>query len=205
MPKILFISNDHGEDTIVFMRVFLVRHASPVMPGTTGYSEISRPLTELGFRDAVALAQSLESEQNIMAVYSSPMLRAVQTVEPLASARGLAVLQIPDLVEHALAPEPIANWQEVLQKSWLAFDFSLLGGETMRQTQTRGLKVLEQVVKQHPTGDVVIGGHGTIFSLILHGLGQPVDFTFHLAMPMPALYRLEFEDGILQRVLGHGF
>lgn len=187
------------------MRVFLVRHANPVMPGTEGYTEISRPLTAIGLENATVLAQSLESEQEIVAIYSSPMRRAVQTVEPIALAWGLEVVQIPDLVEHSLSIEPIDHWQEILKRSWLDFDFSLEGGETMRQTQTRGLRVLEQLVKQHPRGDVVIGGHGTIFSLILHGLRQPVDCTFHLAMPMPALYQLEFEGGHCRHVLGHGF
>ncbi len=32
-----------------------------------------------------------------------------------------------------------------------------------------------------------------------------VDFDFHLAMPIPTLYQLEFENGSCRRVLGHGF
>jgi 2,3-bisphosphoglycerate-dependent phosphoglycerate mutase len=187
------------------MRFLLVRHANPVMPNTVGFTEMTRPLTEQGSKDAVLLALSLESEKNIVAVYSSPMRRAIQTVEPIAQARHLEVIPIAELTEHLLAPEPITNWQEVLQQSWLDFNFALAGAETMLQTQTRGLAVLEQLRLRHPVGDVVIGGHGTIFSLILQHFCSTIDFDFHLAMPMPALYELEFEAGICQTIRGFGF
>jgi 2,3-bisphosphoglycerate-dependent phosphoglycerate mutase len=187
------------------MRFLLVRHASPVMPNTVGFTEMTRPLTEIGSRDAALLALSLESEKNIVAVYSSPMRRAIQTVEAIAQARGLEVIPIAELVEHLLSPEPITNWQEVLKQSWSDFHYALAGAETMLQTQTRGLAVLEQLRLRHPIGDVVIGGHGTIFSLILHHFQSKVDFDFHLAMPMPALYEIEFVGAECQNIRGYGF
>jgi 2,3-bisphosphoglycerate-dependent phosphoglycerate mutase len=82
-------------------KLILVRHAEPIMPGTAGFDEYTRPLTAKGLTDAQALVLQLEHWQ-IDAVYSSPMLRAVQTVQGLAQARGLEVKTHSDLYEHIL-------------------------------------------------------------------------------------------------------
>ena len=58
---------------------------------------------------------------------------------------------------------------------------------------------------RHPDGGrLLVGSHGNLISLILHALEPSVDAAFHLAMPMPTLYRLE-HDGLAWRVMaGHG-
>ena len=57
-----------------------------------------RPLSELGRRQAEALARALSSTR-IGALCASPALRARQTLEPLAEALGLAVVTLPALAE----------------------------------------------------------------------------------------------------------
>ncbi len=140
----------------------------------------------------------------IDAVYSSPYRRAIQTVEPIAQARGLDVRAIEELREHALAIEPIPDWKDVLGRAWTDFDFALPGAETMRETQSRGLRALETIRERHATGIVAVGGHGTIFSLMLHAFEPRVDCAFHLSMPMPAVYTIEFH-GSWKVVSGPGF
>ncbi len=45
--------------------------------------------------------------------------------------------------------------------------------------------------ERHPDGGrLVVGSHGNLISLVLQALEPNVDFAFHMAMPMPALYRL---------------
>ena len=54
-------------------------------------------------------------------------------------------------------------------------------------------------------GRLLVGSHGNLISLVLQSLEPAVDFAFHMAMPMPALYRLS-HDGVGWRVMGgHGF
>ncbi|HLX05395.1 MAG TPA: histidine phosphatase family protein, partial [Candidatus Binatus sp.] len=72
------------------LTVLLVRHAEPVAPGTVGFDEFTRPLTAKGIRDAEQLREILTSTR-IDAAYSSPYLRARQSIEPIAQARGLAI------------------------------------------------------------------------------------------------------------------
>ncbi len=186
------------------LTVLLVRHAEPVLPGTIGFDEFSRPLTEKGARDASALAKAYGFLE-LDAVYSSSMRRAVQTVEGFAEARGLEVVPMPEFQEHLLSPEPISNWREVLEQAWNDFDFALPGAETMRGTQARGFEALNLLAKQHSKGTIVIGGHGTIFSLILNKIEPRVDCAFHLSMPMPAVYTLKFDGWTWEIISGAGF
>ena len=186
------------------LRVLLVRHAEPVLPGTPGFDEFSRPLTESGAQNAIALARA-HSALELEAVYSSPMRRAMQTVEGFAVSRGLEVIPIPGFHEHVLAPEPISNWREMLEQAWTNFDFALLGAETMRETQDRGFCALQLLAHHHSSGTIIIGGHGTLFSLLLNKIEPGVDCAFHLSMPMPAVYTLEFDGGTWEIVSGAGF
>jgi 2,3-bisphosphoglycerate-dependent phosphoglycerate mutase len=186
------------------LTVLLVRHAEPVLPGVPGFDEFSRPLTESGAGDALLLAKGFQNLE-LDAVYSSPMRRAVQTVEGFAEARGLEVKPMPEFQEHLLSPEPIPNWREVLEQAWTDFDFALPGAETMRETQDRGFYALQLLAQHHSSGTIIIGGHGTIFSLILNKIEPRVDCAFHLSMPMPAVYTLEYQDGAWEIISGAGF
>jgi 2,3-bisphosphoglycerate-dependent phosphoglycerate mutase len=182
------------------LNVLLVRHAAPVLPGTPGFDEHTRPLTAEGVMAASALGVALGS-RSVDAIYSSPYRRAIETVEPLARARQLAVEVIDELREHLLSPEPIAHWRELLALAWQDLDAAPGGAESLRETQLRGLAVLEELRGRHATGCIVIGGHGTIFACMLHAITPRIDCAFHIAMPMPAVYELE-HDGQRWRVLG---
>ncbi len=98
------------------LTLLLVRHAESVAPGTSGFDEYTRPLTAKGLRDAERLCDSLGSSR-IDAVYSSPYLRARQTVEPIARARGLTIETIEDLRERTLSPVDLPDWRAQLMRS----------------------------------------------------------------------------------------
>jgi 8-oxo-(d)GTP phosphatase len=80
--------------------VILVRHASAGSPWQANDRE--RPLDARGRRQAQALVDALASFK-VMQVLSSPFIRCLQTVEPLAAARGLTVEVRDELGER---------WQE---------------------------------------------------------------------------------------------
>jgi phosphohistidine phosphatase len=73
------------------MDVYLIRHADAVQP-TPGasMSDFDRPLTENGRAQALRLATALPSRgARIERLFISPLVRAVQTAEPLIKAWGL--------------------------------------------------------------------------------------------------------------------
>ena len=175
------------------LAVLLVRHAEPVHPDS-GLAEHERPLTARGRADADALATSLDALA-IDAVYSSPYLRAVHTVEPLARRRGLAVAVVDDLRERLLSPAPLADWRRHLERAWLDFDYAPAGGETGRAAQTRALAVLDALRPRHANGTIVLASHGNLIALLLQAFApHAIDYAFWSQMPMPAVYRLEHDE-----------
>lgn len=176
------------------LTIYLIRHAHPVMPGTPGYSEHDRPLSETGARDVHALALEFQ-RVTLDAVYSSPYLRAVQTVRPLADQFGLEVGLLDDLRERTLSPEPRSDWLEQIKRTWENVDYRLSGGESNRDARIRGLQALETVRNKHLAGTVALGSHGNLIAITLNALDARVNFDVWQAMPMPAVYRLEFHDG----------
>jgi 2,3-bisphosphoglycerate-dependent phosphoglycerate mutase len=185
--------------------VLLVRHAEPVAIGTPDIADDDRPLTEAGRSAARELAAELDGWE-ITAIYSSPYARALETVTVLAERRGIGVQLIDDLRERRLSLEPHDEWRDSLQRSWTDADFALPGAESGRDAQRRAVAILDLLRVRHPDGGrLVIGSHGNLISLILQALEPDVGYDFHMAMPMPALYRLT-HDGLRWRVMGgHGF
>lgn len=185
--------------------VILVRHAAPVEPGTPGFADDDRPLTDAGRAAAEELATEFDG-YGLTAIYSSPYLRAVQTVHVLAVRRGVKVQLLSDLRERRLSREPLEDWHSTLEQAWADADFAPPGGETGREAQRRAVATLDLLRSRHPDGGrLVLGSHGNLISLILQALEPGVDFAFHMAMPMPAIYRLT-HDGVRWRVMGgHGF
>jgi len=82
---------------------YVVRHAKAGSRGHWTGDDRQRPLSKKGIKQAEALVEIL-APFPIAAIYSSPFLRCVQTVEPLARARKLPLKQSPSLAEgHGLA------------------------------------------------------------------------------------------------------
>jgi 8-oxo-(d)GTP phosphatase len=82
------------------MRILMVRHATAGDRGEWQGDDRIRPLDEQGVRQAEALAATL-AELGTQALYSSPALRCVQTLEPAAMQLGLAIETRTELFEDA--------------------------------------------------------------------------------------------------------
>jgi len=77
-----------------------VRHADAASRKAWQDDDVLRPLTTKGERQAAALVRLLDGV-TIRRVLSSPAVRCVQTVQPLAEERGLAVERTDLLAEGA--------------------------------------------------------------------------------------------------------
>src|SRR2546428_7425922 len=82
------------------MAVFVIRHAKAVDREEWEGDDRLRPLTKAGRRQADGLAEALKNER-IDKVLSSPFVRCVQTVEPLAAKLRLPIEPRKDLEEGA--------------------------------------------------------------------------------------------------------
>jgi 8-oxo-dGTP diphosphatase len=89
------------------MRLFVVRHVKAGDRSRWTGADEDRPASKNGRRQAIALADRLEPE-GVTALISSPALRCIQTLEPLADRLGLKIeiderLAEGSPFEHALA------------------------------------------------------------------------------------------------------
>lgn len=168
------------------MEIVLVRHAEPVCPTVGGPDDHHRPLTETGQAQALRLVEELAAVKPDL-IAASPYLRAVQTVEPLARELDLPVLTEHELREWDSGLEPTPDYARHYAASWADLDFARPGGESLRQLTSRAVAVLRELGRH---GTVVVGGHGTFIARALAGFGLAVDWPFHHAMPMPAIYRI---------------
>jgi 8-oxo-(d)GTP phosphatase len=87
--------------------LLLVRHAWAGNRDEWEGDDRDRPLDERGRRQAEKLVKRLRPYP-IEAIFSSPARRCVETVEPLAQARGLEIEQRPELSEELQATEGVA-------------------------------------------------------------------------------------------------
>ena len=79
------------------MNVGFFRHGPAVEPGTKGVSEAERPLTPEGRQKTLQAAKGLKAlDLGIDAIYTSPLLRALQTAEIVAGVLGLPDPEILD-------------------------------------------------------------------------------------------------------------
>lgn len=83
------------------MRIVLVRHGTAGDRAKWRGDDRARPLDDRGRRQAAALPQAL-SGLTIRRILTSPYVRCVQTVEPLAAAFGLDLEETAALAEGAV-------------------------------------------------------------------------------------------------------
>lgn len=168
------------------MRLLLIRHAE------TKHNRESRvqgradnPLSELGQRQAVALAGYLRREP-LRAVISSPLMRARATAAAIAAAHDLAVVEVPDLVEmhvgemEGLATVEMRDRFPDFLKEWVTErgpSLQMPGGESLKQVQERAWSAVERIREAYvEDGDVValVSHNFVIGSLITRALDMPL-------------------------------
>lgn len=168
--------------------VIFVRHCQ-----TTAQAP-DAPLTAQGTADAQTLIDRL-APLGIDAVYASPYLRAVQTIEPFAAKRALPINIDARLRERHLSAEPLNDWVDHIRASFANLDHRAPGGETLREAQSRGLAALQRIYEDRPTCAVVTS-HGVLLTSLLHHMDRTFGFETWQTMPNPALYRVTLNAGV---------
>ena len=187
-------------------RIVLVRH------GETEWNRVETfrgradvPLNATGLAQAEAAARRIASEWQPVAVYSSPLARAVQTAEAIAGRLGLPVQTHPGLADidygrwQGLTPdEARAQWPEEVE-AWYGTPQAAMipGGETLDAVRMRAMEVLEELAARHQGDTTVLVGHVVVNRAILQGvLGLWSGYFWQLRQDTCALNVFEVEgDG----------
>ena len=184
--------------------LYIVRHGQTVdnlENRIQGHTD--SPLTELGVRQAEAVADRLASE-SFAAIYSSDLGRAMRTAEIVASKHELPVNTTPLLRELNLgvaqgltAEEFAARWPEEY-RLWKSDSSAHRppGGETIESIIERCRMFVEQVTSRHDDGDklAVIAHGGSQRGLVCAAFGLPPTFCASMSVSNGSLSIIQLGD-----------
>lgn len=161
-------------------KLYLVRHGQSAgnAEGRFG-GHSATPLSELGYEQAHRTAQVLAKEK-IDAIYTSDLLRAVQTAQPLAELLDLPIVKTPAFRERHVGVLEGLTFDESKEKYPRDY-YALVNrhvhhvitkGESYRHLLRRATGELREILKIHQGERIVIFSHtGAICFLTLHLLG----------------------------------
>ena len=195
--------------------IYLLRHGQSESNVTSGYVaglDHDSPLTPLGFEQARALGKRLGGEgQEFDRIYSSTMIRAVQTTRTMLDAMGQpdrGFIQVEELIEQQMPGWRGVRTEEAFTPELMAYirgkgrDFVPPGGESLRVVQRRVAGWLEreliyneELVAQDRPLTVAIVGHGAATkSLLQYIMGFDDRLITRLGMENCSISRLIFND-----------
>ena len=153
--------------------MYLVRHGAtppnlvepPVMQG----DGIDEPLAPIG-REQAARAAEWFARRPLRAIYSSPLMRAMETAGLIAEKHGLPVEAVDALREVNVGTWQGSNWTEIER------DFPALfrafredpgkngypGGETLQGLLDRVTPALESLMDRHAGEEFVVTAHSVV-------------------------------------------
>jgi broad specificity phosphatase PhoE len=146
-------------------RIWLIRHGATewnLHKRAQGQADIA--LTDRGRAQAKEVAATLSPFQ-LTGVYSSDLMRSIDTAKVIADEQGLEVVIDPDFREIDQGEWTGLEVAEI-QRRWpdlwgAARHYSPRpGGETPQQVRQRALEGLKRVIEAHPGGSVAVVSHG---------------------------------------------
>lgn len=137
------------------------------------------PLVEQGFEQAKRLSEYLFETYPIKAIYSSDLLRCVQTAEPTAKAFGFPIHPDARLREVCVGEWEGIHWKQIatqneeLYRAWSAFrmhrdDPRPRGAESFEDVVERMNEVIREIVTAHTGEHVAVFLHGKALRTMTH-------------------------------------
>jgi probable phosphoglycerate mutase len=191
-------------------RLYLVRHGATPLTAEDRFSGAANVfLSEEGRAQVERLAQRL-ADDNISAIYTSPLDRTMETANILAKPHGLTPFQQDGLreishghweglsrkeVEHQF-PEEYAAWESD------PFTFAPEDGESGISVLARALPVIREIVLNHEGKNILVVSHKATIRLILSSLlgFDERGYRDRLDQAPACLNVLDFKDSVHARL-----
>jgi probable phosphoglycerate mutase len=158
------------------VELILVRHGLPVRTEAPADGRSGPPDPELsatGHDQARLVAQAL-AEEDIVAIYSSPLRRAVRTAEPLAATLGLPIviddgLHEVDFGEESYIPVEELGLDDPRTEMWRRV-MRDQGSELIADFRRRVGTAISAIIARHPGETVVVACHAGVITAALASL-----------------------------------
>ena len=182
-------------------KLILVKHAAPQVVPELPPEQWH--LSEEGRARCDTLARALRPFAPAVVV-SSEELKAKETAEILGTRLGVPHHTAPDLHEHDRSNVPHMASREFISMVELFFrrtDELVLGDETAVAALSRFRSAVDEVLIEHPAGNVAVVSHGTVIALLLESLGRRRGFDVWRAMKLPSYAVLDTPDLVVESVV----
>ncbi len=173
-------------------KLILIKHASPFV--TPGAPPERWKLSDKGRDACVPLADAITAHAPAI-VISSDEPKAAETAELVASRLGVPTQTAPDLHEHDRRDVPHMRSGEFISHMELFFRRPgelVLGGETADDCLDRFESAIDQIIADHPDGNLAIVSHGTVIALFIaeHAKQNPFELWRRMGLPSFAVVSL---------------
>lgn len=185
----------------------LIRHgATPpnlVVPPIIQGAGINEPLAPIGREQAACAGRAL-ARTPLAAVYSSPLLRAMETAEAIAAPHGLAVVPVEGLKEVEVGRWEGLDW-DVIQR-----DFpdeyhhfrtdpatnGYPGGETLQGLLARVKSAIEQLLVEHVGEQIAVVAHSVVNRVYMGDLmGLPLNRAYPIRQDNCGINVVRWREG----------
>lgn len=121
------------------------------------------PLNAEGYFEATKAAQKLQRMGQWHAIYSSSLMRSVQTAQRIAEILDIGrVHRLDALIERDFGPAEGVHLGDFDEETRTAL---MCAEESDEQVQERALQAFRYVASEHRSHNVILVGHGTLFRL----------------------------------------
>jgi broad specificity phosphatase PhoE len=189
----------------------MVRHGATVASAEDRFAGVTDvDLSDEGREQTRRLSERL-SDEEIAAVYASPLGRTMETARILAGPHQLEVQPRDGLREinhgrweqmtrrevEEKFPDEAAEWERD------PYTFAPVGGESGLQVTARALPVLLELVREHPGQHILIVSHKATIRLLLSSLlgFDPRRYRDNLDQKPAALNIVDFKDPVRARLM----
>jgi broad specificity phosphatase PhoE len=171
------------------MKLFFARHGESRANVLYEISNrgLKHPLTPTGREQVVSLAQSLQNRK-INHIYTSPILRAIETAVIVAHRLGVEYEVNEALREYDMgylegrSDEGAWHMWRDLFDAWLSgrAEQRIKGGESLNEVRDRFVPFINDLIRQfqHTEANVLCIGHGGLFWMMLPVVLINIDTTF---------------------------
>ena len=132
------------------------------------------PLTEEGIKNAVKTGQALQNV-DFIAAYSSCLQRTIDTANYIIGDRDIPLFQHRGLNEHYFGSwegtnveliRPLPEFQQMINDP-ANYKAESNGGETYEQLAKRAIAALQDIIKVHQEGNILVVSHGHTLRLLI--------------------------------------
>jgi probable phosphoglycerate mutase len=185
--------------------IILVRH------GETEWNRVERfrgraniPLNNIGVRQAELTGRRIAATWRPVAIYSSPLSRAVKTAQAIAKHFDLTVDFHTGLIDidygdwQGLSPDEVRQkWPSALDDWYNAPHLVRIpGGETLVDLRKRAMETVADLAAQHSAETIVMVGHTVTNRIILlRVLGLGNEHFWHIRQETCAINAFELHNG----------